>query len=84
MLFRSRARDQYRESVGAIEADWENDNRMRVRVAVMGMNFDGSIEVLIEELLVKLELPGMATLFAGQIREGIEERLGGLLGSQQV
>lgn len=79
-----RARDQYRESVGAIEADWENDNRMRVRVAVMGMNFDGSIEVLIEELLVKLELPGMATLFAGQIREGIEERLGGLLGSQQV
>ena len=79
-----RARDQYRESVGAIEADWENDNRMRVRVAVMGMNFDGSIEVLIEELLVKLELPGMATLFAGQIREGIEERLGGLLGSQRV
>ena len=35
-----RARDQYRESVGAIEADWENDNRMRVRVAVMGMNFE--------------------------------------------
>jgi hypothetical protein len=50
----------------------------------MGMNFDGSIDILVEELLVQLELPGMAKLFAGKIREGIEERLGGLLGSQRV
>ncbi len=79
-----RARDQYRDSVGPIEADWENENRMRIQLAVMGMKFDGSVEILVEELLVQLALPGMATLFAGQIREGIEERLGGLLGSQQV
>jgi hypothetical protein len=50
----------------------------------MGMRFDGSIEVLVEELVVQLELPGMASLFAGRIREGIQERLGGLIGSQQA
>ena len=79
-----RARDQYADTVGPIDAEWEDVNRMRVRLAVMGMNFDGSVEVLVEELLVRLELPGMAKLFAGRIQEGIEERLGGLLGSQQV
>jgi hypothetical protein len=48
------------------------------------MEFDGSIQVLADELLVALVLPGMAGLFAGRIQSGIEERLGGLLGSQQV
>lgn len=78
------ARREYGEKVGEIDAQWEEENRMRIRLAVMGMNFDGSIDILVEELLVQLELPGMAKLFAGKIREGIEERLGGLLGSQQV
>ena len=79
-----RARSQYADAVGQIDAEWENENRMKIQLAVMGMNFDGSVEILVEELLVQLELPGMAQLFAGRIREGIEERLGGLLGSQQV
>ena len=79
-----KARDQYAEQVGPIDAVWEDHNRMRLRLAVMGMNFDGNVEILVEELLVRLELPAMAALFAGRIRSGIEERLGGLLGSQQV
>ena len=53
---------------------------MRFDLAVAGMKFDGSLEILVEELLVKLDLPGAALLFKGRIREGIEERLGGLLG----
>lgn len=79
-----RARSQYADSVGAIDAAWESENRLKIQLAVMGMKFDGSVEILVEELLVQLQLPGMAQLFAGKIREGIEERLGGLLGSQQV
>lgn len=79
-----RARTEYADTVGPIEAAWENDNLLRVQLAVMGMKFDGSVEILIEELLIQLELPGMAQLFAGKIRDGIEERLGGLLGSKQV
>ena len=79
-----RAREQYAESVGPIDAEWEGEDRMRVNLSVMGMRFDGSIEVLVEELVVQLELPGMASLFAGRIREGIQERLGGLIGSQQA
>lgn len=79
-----RARTQYADTVGPIDATWETDERLRVRLAAMGMNFDGSIQILVEELLVSLVLPGMAGLFAGRIQSGIEERLGGLLGSQQV
>jgi len=33
---------------------------------------------------VSLELPGMAGLFAGRIRDGIQEKLGGLVGSQEA
>ena len=36
------------------------------------------------ELLVRVQIPGMAGLFAGRIKQGIEDRLGGLLGSQDV
>jgi len=35
-------------------------------------------------LVVRLQVPGMAALFASQIRNGIQEQLGGLLGSRQA
>lgn len=79
-----RARTQYADTVGPIDAAWETDERMRVGLTAMGMQFNGHVEILVEELLVTLVLPGMAGLFAGRIQSGIEERLGGLLGSQQV
>lgn len=78
----TRARDHYADTVGPIDATWAADDRMTVAVTVMGMRIDGSIQVLTEELLVQVQLPGMAAMFAGQIREGIEQRLGGLVGSQ--
>jgi hypothetical protein len=79
-----RARTEYADMVGPIDAAWETDDRMRVGLTAMGMQFDGRVEVLTEELLVTLVLPGMAGLFAGRIRSGIEERVGGLLGSEHV
>lgn len=79
-----RARTQYGETVGPIEATWETDDRLRIGFTAMGMPFDGTVEVFVEDLVVTLALPGMAGLFAGRIQAGIEERLGGLLGSQQV
>jgi len=79
-----RARVEYVEVVGPIDATWETDDRMRIGLTAMGMQFNGHVEVLVEELLVTLALPGMAGLFAGRIRSGIEERVGGLLGSEQV
>jgi len=79
-----RARTQYTDAVGPIEAEWEHEHRMRVMLTAMGMQFDGTIEILVEEVVVELGLPGMASMFAGRIREGIQERLGGLVGSQQV
>jgi hypothetical protein len=79
-----RARDEYAAAVGDIEATWEGDDRLRVFVTVSGMRFDGTVDILVEELLVSLQVPGMAALFSRRIREGIEERLGGLIGSQQV
>ena len=75
-----RARSDYADSVGEITAQWDGEDRMQVNLAVAGMKFDGSLEILIEELLVKLQLPGAAALFSGRIREGIQERLGGLVG----
>ena len=79
-----RARTQYADAVGPIEAEWEHEHRLRVMLTAMGMQFDGSVDILVEEVVVELALPGMASLFAGRIREGIQERLGGLVGSQQV
>jgi hypothetical protein len=45
----------------------------------MGMSIASDVEVLPAELVVRLEVPGMAGLFAGKIKSGIEQRLGGLL-----
>lgn len=79
-----RAREDYADKVGDIEASWDGDDRLRLLLTVMGIRIAGDIEILVGELVVKLEIPGMAALFAGQIRDGIQQRLGGLLGSQQV
>ena len=79
-----KARDEYASVVGDIEAAWEGEDRLRVLLTVSGMKFDGTVDILIEELVVALQVPGMASLFSRRIREGIEERLGGLIGSQQV
>ncbi|MBM4023375.1 MAG: hypothetical protein FJ284_14275 [Planctomycetes bacterium] len=74
-----RARTEYADRMSDLEACWETEDRLRVTVGVMGMNIAGELEVLPEELAVRLELPTTAGLFAGRIRSGVEERLGGLL-----
>jgi hypothetical protein len=79
-----RARNEYAAAVGEIDASWEGDDRLRVLLTVSGMRFDGTIDILVEELVVALQVPAMAALFSRRIREGIEERLGGLIGSQQA
>jgi hypothetical protein len=79
-----RARQEYAATVGEIEAEWEAEDRLRVLLTVSGMKFDGTVDILVEELVVALQMPGMAALFSGRIREGIQERLGGLIGSQQA
>ncbi len=78
------AKQEYAAAVGDIDATWEADDRLRVNLTVSGMTFDGTLEILVEEILVSLQVPGMAALFSRRIREGIEERLGGLIGSQQA
>ena len=77
-----RAREEYADKVGGIDATWESADRLRLLVTVMGMEIDSQVDVHDVELVVSLEVPGMAGLFAGRIKEGIEERLGGLLGGQ--
>jgi len=77
----ARARTEYADKVSDLEAEWESDDRLRLTLGVMGMSIAGELEVLPEELAVRLELPTMAGLFAGRIRSGVEERLGGLLGA---
>lgn len=74
-----RARTEYADSVTDIEAAWDAEQRLRLKLVVMGMSVASEVEVLPDELTVKLQLPAMAGLFAGRIRSGIEERLGGLL-----
>ncbi len=77
-----RARDEYADKVGAIEASWEGEDLLRLQMSVLGMPIGSEVDVREEELIVRVEVPGMAGLFAGRIKEGIQERLGGLLGSQ--
>ncbi|MFM8735616.1 MAG: polyhydroxyalkanoic acid system family protein [Pirellulales bacterium] len=79
-----RARDDYADKVGSIDAAWRDDGRLGLAINVMGMAITSDVEILSHELVVRLQVPGMAGLFAGQIRSGIEERLGGLLTRQQA
>ncbi|MFM8986100.1 MAG: polyhydroxyalkanoic acid system family protein [Planctomycetia bacterium] len=77
-----RARDEYADKVGEIEASWEGEDLLRLQLSVLGMPIGSEVDVREEELIVRVEVPGMAGLFAGRIKEGIQKRLGGLLGSQ--
>ena len=79
-----RARDEFGEKIGDLEASWIGDDRLRLLLSVMGMQIDSEVEIQASELLVRVQIPGMASLFAGRIKQGIEDRLGGLLGSQKV
>jgi len=74
-----KARAEYAEQVGPIDAEWKGDEQLDIGLTVMGMRIDGNLNVLPQELVVRVGVPGMAALFAGRIRSGIEERLGGLL-----
>lgn len=80
----ARARDEFGDKIGDLDATWQGDDRLRLLLSVMGMQIDSEVEIQASELLVRLQIPGMAGLFAGRIKQGIEERLGGLLGSQQA
>ena len=79
-----RARDEFGEKIGDLDASWDSDERLRLLLSVMGMQIDSEVEIQASELLVRVQIPGMAGLFAGRSKQGIEERLGGLLGSQDV
>ena len=79
-----KARAEYGATVGPIQSHWEAEVRIRIMLTVMGMQFNGQIENMGKELVVQLDLPGMASLFASKIQSGIQERLGGLVGSQQA
>ena len=59
-----KAREQPAEAVGEINAQWEDEDRLRFMLMVMGMKFDGQLEIQVEELLVQVELPGAAALFS--------------------
>jgi hypothetical protein len=74
-----RARTEYADKVTQIDSTWESDQRLLLVLVVMGMSITGDIDVLPDEMVVKVNLPMMAKMFAGPIRSGIEERLGGLL-----
>ena len=74
-----RAQTDFADKVSEVKSSWDGDERLQIAVVVMGMKFDGEIDLLVEELVVRLNVPGMAGLFAGKIRAGIEEQIGGLL-----
>jgi hypothetical protein len=74
-----RARRDFSDKVSSLDASWETEDRLAVDVVVLGMDISSDIEIEITELVVRLELPAMMSLFAGQVRTGIAERIGGLL-----
>lgn len=76
-----KARDEYAGQVGAIDAAWRDDGRLDVGFTVMGMPIQSEVELAPGEVVVRVTLPALAGMFAGQIRSGITQRIGGLLGS---
>lgn len=80
----AKAHAEYAGKVGAIDASWRPDGKLALTLEVVGMPIDSEVEVLSDELVVRLQVPGMAGLFAGKIKSGIQDRLGGLLASSQA
>lgn len=76
----AKARDEYTGQVGTIDAVWRDDVQLDVGFAVMGMPITSEVELVDREVVVRVTLPAFAGMFAGQIRTGITERIGGLLG----
>ena len=74
-----RAQSDFGDRVSRIDTAWRSDNELDVRVEVMGMTITSDLTLEPEAIVVRLTLPGMARLFAGKIRAGIEDKLGGLL-----
>lgn len=80
----AKARDEYADQVGRIDASWRDDRRLDVGFSVMGMPISSEVELVPGEILVRVTLPALAGMFAGQIRTGISERIGGLLAGPQA
>lgn len=76
-----KAKKDYAGQVGEINAAWQGEDQVQIGLTVMGMDIDGDLEIFVEEIVVTVQVPGMAGLFAGKIKAGIEEKLGGLLTS---
>jgi hypothetical protein len=74
-----RARRDYADKVTRLEAAWETEDCLALEVVVLGMEIDGTVTNEPGQLVISIEMPGMLSMFAGQIRSGIEERIGGLL-----
>lgn len=79
-----KARDEYSGQISDIDATWRDDGRLDVGFTVMGMAIGSEVELAPGELVVRVTLPALAGMFAGQIRTGITERIGGLLGATPV
>lgn len=77
----TKARDEYADQVGRIDATWRDDRRLDVGFTIMGTKITSEVELAAGEIVVHVTLPTLASMFAGQIRAGITERLGGLLAS---
>jgi hypothetical protein len=78
----ARAGDDFGDSVGDLAATWHSEERMALRMSVLGTPIEGELHNTPGELVVQVMLPALAALFTGRIRSGIEERLGGLLESR--
>ena len=66
-----KARDEYADQVGDIDAAWRDDGRLDLGFAVMGMSIVSEVELAPGEVVVRVTLPALAGMFAGQIRTGI-------------
>lgn len=73
------AQEEHAGTISQLQTVWEGNDRLRVFVVVKGMKFNGEIDVRPHELVAKLQLPMLVSLFAGKIRAGIEEQLGKLV-----
>lgn len=78
------ARAEYAAQVGRIDATWREDDRLDVGFSVMGMPIESRVELAVREVVVLVTLPAFAGMFAGQIRTGITERVGALLGPSRA
>lgn len=65
--------DQFPAGMAHVETDWPHEDRMNLHITAMGQQLEGAIDVLDNEVVIELDLPGMLGFMRGTIEGAVRK-----------